>query len=154
MARRWRIQYPNAVYHVMSRGVNRGKIFTTQKDYLHFIGCLKRATEKFDLNIFAFVLMGNHYHLLLSTPNANLVKAMQWLQTAYSIYYNKKHRRWGHLFQGRYNAILVEDESYWTGLSYYIHCNPIRARMVTDLSKYSWSSYPTYIRKDSQGVRS
>ena len=147
MARQWRIQYPEAVYHVMSRGVNRAKIFIAKDDYLRFIEYLEQATKKFNLNIFAFVLMGNHYHLLFSTPKGNLVKAMQWLQTSYSVYCNKKHRRSGHLFQGRYKAILVEDESYWTGLSYYIHLNPIRARMVTDLAKYQWSSYPAYLGK-------
>ena len=147
MARPWRIQYPNAVYHVMSRGVNRGKLFYTQSDYQRFIACLQRVSEKFNLNIFAFVLMGNHYHILLRTPEGNLSRAMQWLQAAYSAYFNHKNRRSGHLFQGRYKAMLVEDESYWAGLSYYIHCNPIRARMVTDLAKYQWSSYQAYINK-------
>ena len=147
MARPWRIQYPDAVYHVMSRGVNRGKLFHIPSDYQRFITCLQRVSEKFDLNVFAFALMGNHYHLLLRTPKGNLSRAMQWLQAAYSAYFNHKNRRFGHLFQGRYKSILVEDESYWTGLSYYIHLNPIRAKMVTDLSKYPWSSYSAYINK-------
>ncbi|MEW6609621.1 MAG: transposase [bacterium] len=100
MARPWRIQYEGAIYHVMSRGIERGTIFLTEEDYLRFLECLERAVEKFQLEIFAFVLMGNHYHLLLRTPQANLSRAMQWLKTAYSVYYNLRHQRCGHLFQG------------------------------------------------------
>jgi REP element-mobilizing transposase RayT len=99
------------------------------------------AREKFNLDIFAFVLMGNHYHILLRTNEANLSRTMQWIQTAYSVYYNRNHKRSGHLFQGRYKSVLVEDESYWHILSLYIHLNPIRAGMVKKLSwlmKYSF----------------
>jgi len=146
MARPFRIQYEGAIYHVMSRGIERGTIFLTDKDYLRFLECLERAVEKFNLEIFTFVLMGNHYHLLLRTPKSNLSKAMQWLQTAYSVYYNLKHQRSGHLFQGRYKSILVGEESYWQKLSFYIHLNPIRAGMVKDLNDYRWSSYHDYVR--------
>lgn len=113
MARQWRIQYKDAIYHVMSQGIEGRKIFLTNDDYLRFLGCIERAVEKFQLEIFAFVLMGNHYHLLIRTLHANLSKAMQWLQTAYSVYYNLKHQRSGHLFQGRYKSILVGEEFYW-----------------------------------------
>lgn len=147
MARPWRIQYEGAVYHVMSRGVARGDIFSIEEDYCRFLKYLEMAVEKFRLEIFAFVLMRNHYHLFLRTKEVNLSKAMQWLQTCYSIYYNIRHNRSGHVFQGRYKSILVGDESYWQSLSLYIHLNPIRAKVVEDLNKYRWSSYSDYIGK-------
>lgn len=146
MARQWRVQYEDAVYHVMSRGVIQGAIFLGNEDYQRFLDCLERASEKFRLEIFAFVLMGNHYHLLLRTKEANLSKAMQWLQTSYTIYYNRRHNRSGHFFQGRYKSILVGEESYWQSLSFYIHLNPIRAGMVKELDEYKWSSYHDYVR--------
>ena len=145
MARPGRIQYENAIYHVMSRGVDRGMIFAVNDDYLRFLDCIERAAEKFQLEIFAFVLMGNHYHLFLRTKEANLAKAMQWLQTAYSVYHNRKHHRTGHLFQGRYKSIVVGEESYWQSLSLYIHLNPLRAGIVKELDEYKWSSYHDYV---------
>ena len=145
MARQWRIQYEGAIYHVMSRGIERGTIFLTDDDCLRFLECMERAVEKFKLDIFAFVLMGNHYHLLLRTPQANLSRAMQWLQTAYSVYYNLRHQRAGHLFQGRYKSILVGEEGYWQSLSFYIHLNPIRAGIVNGIDEYKWSSYHDYV---------
>jgi REP element-mobilizing transposase RayT len=103
------------------------------------------AREKFNLDIFAFVLMSNHYHILLRTNEANLSRTMQWIQTAYSVYFNRNHKRSGHLFQGRYMSVLVENESYWHILSLYIHLNPIRASMVEKLREYKWSSYHDYV---------
>ncbi|MFH1961294.1 MAG: transposase [bacterium] len=149
MARPWRIQYEGAVYHVMSRGVAQGEIYSIDEDYHRFLEYLEKVVEKFGIEIFAFVLMGNHYHLLLRTKEANLSKAIQWLQTSYSIYYNRRHNRSGHLFQGRYKSILVGEENYWKNLSFYIHLNPIRAGMVKELNEYKWSSYHDYagIRK-------
>ncbi len=156
MARPWRIQYEGAIYHVMSRGVGRGKIFLTNDDYSKFLEYVASAREKFNLDIFAFVLMGNHYHILLRTNEANLSRTMQWIQTAYSIYYNRNHKRSGHLFQGRYKSVLVENESYWYILSLYIHLNPIRAGMVEKLREYKWSSYHDYVnvRKKNKWVNS
>ncbi|MGR3318614.1 MAG: transposase [Candidatus Anammoxibacter sp.] len=145
MSRPWRIQYEGAIYHIMSRGVGRGKIFLNSNDYIRFLSYLEKAVEKFNIEIFAFVLMTNHYHLLLRTTEPNISKVMQWIQTSYSIYYNLKHRRSGHLFQGRFKGITVEDESYWIDLSLYIHLNPVRAGIVEDVSKYKWSSYHDYI---------
>ncbi len=145
MARPWRIQYAGAIYHVMSRGVGRGKIFLGDEDYIRFIAYLEKAVEKFNIEMYAFVLMTNHYHLLLRTTEPNISKVMQWIQTAYSIYYNRKHNRSGHLFQGRFKGVLVEDETYWMKLSLYIHLNPVRAGIVEDVSKFIWSSYHDYI---------
>lgn len=146
MARQWRIQFEGAIYHVMCRGIERGMIFLDEEDYLRFLGYVEKMVEKFQLDIFAFVLMGNHYHFLLRTPLPNLSKAMQWLQTAYSVYYNLKHHRVGHLFQGRYKSILVGEEKYWQSLSFYIHLNPICAGMVKELKDYRWSSYHDYVK--------
>ena len=146
MARPWRIQYNNAVYHIMSRGVAQGEVFYAEEDYHKFLEYLEKTSEKFQLEIFAFVLMGNHYHLFLRTKEANLSKSMQWLQTSYSIYLNRKYRRSGHLFQGRYKSILVGDDSYWRGLSFYIHLNPVRAGIVKELETYKWSSYHDYVK--------
>ncbi len=145
MARPWRIEYSGAIYHIMSRGVGKGEIFHNNDDYIRFLSYLEKAVEKFRIEIFAFVLMTNHYHLLLRTTEPNISKVIQWIQTSYSIFYNLKHRRSGHLFQGRFKAILVEDESYWINLSLYIHLNPVRARIIDDVSKYEWSSYHDYI---------
>ena len=117
MARPWRIQYEGAIYHIMSRGVGRGEIFLTDGYYPKFPEYVERAKEKYDLDIFAFVLMSNHYHIFLRTNGPNLSRAMQWIQTAYSIYYNRKHNRSGHLFQGRFKSIIVGEETYWHVLS-------------------------------------
>ncbi len=145
MARPWRIQYEGAIYHIMSRGVGRGKIFLTNEDYSKFLEYVEKAREKFGLDIFAFVLMNNHYHMLIRTNEPNLSRTMQWIQTAYSIYYNREHKRSGHLFQGRYKSIVVGEESYWHVLSFYIHLNPQRAGIIEKLSKYKWSSYHDYV---------
>ena len=145
MARPWRIQYEGAIYHIMSRGVGGGKIFLTNEDYSKFLEYVEKAREKFGLDIFAFVLMSNHYHMLIRTNEPNLSRTMQWIQTAYSIYYNREHKRSGHLFQGRYKSIVVGDESYWNVLSFYIHLNPLRAGIIEKLSKYKWSSYRDYV---------
>ena len=156
MARPWRIQYEGAIYHVMSRGVGRGKIFLANDDYSRFLEYVESARERFGLDIFAFVLMSNHYHILLRTNEANLARSMQWVQTSYSVYYNRNHKRSGHLFQGRYKSVLVENETYWNVLSIYIHLNPMRSGMVERLSEYKWSSYHDYIsmRKRNKWVNS
>jgi len=94
--------------------------------------------------VFCYVLMGNHYHLLIRTDRANLSKSMQWLGTTYTTHFNRRHATSGHLFQGRYKSILVENDSYLLQLSYYIHRNPLRAGFVKRLMDYKWSSYPAY----------
>ena len=145
MTRPWRIQYKGAIYHIMSRGVGRGKIFLDNDDYSRFLEYVEKAREKFNLDIFAFILMGNHYHLFLRTNEPNLSRIMQWIQTSYSVYYNHKHNRSGHFFQGRYKSIIVGEESYWISLSMYIHLNPVRAGIVKEPGKYKWSSYHDYV---------
>jgi len=144
MARQLRIEYEGAYYHVLSRGNNQQVIFLSDHDRNTFLQMLARQSERFEVDIIAYVLMDNHYHLLLRTNRANLSKSMQWLGTTYTTIFNLCHSRKGHLFQGRFKSILVENESYLMQLSCYIHRNPLRAGLVGRLLDYPWSSYPAY----------
>ncbi len=144
MSRPLRIEFDGAYYHVLSRGNNHCPIFNTENDYNTFIELLEEFADRFLITLFAYVLMGNHYHLLLRTNHANLSKAMQWLGTTYTRRFNIKNKQSGHLFQGRFKSILVENTAYFLTLSCYIHRNPLRARMVKRLIDYKWSSYPYY----------
>lgn len=144
MARALRIEYPDAFYHVMHRGNAGSDIFISQRDREIFFEYLGKAVERYELKIHTYCLMTNHYHLLIETPQANLSQATKWINVSYAAYSNRKRRRSGHLFQGRYKAILVDADEYLTHLSRYIHLNPIRARMVDHLKDYQWSSYPVF----------
>ena len=144
MARAWRIEYEGALYHVLSRGNERRDIFLDDDDRTLFLTGLAEAGERFAVDVLAYVLMGNHYLLLLRTRRANLSKAMQWLGVSYTTRFNFKQSRSGHLFQGRFKSMLVENDAYLLQLSYYIHRNPLRAGMVERLADYRWSSYPAY----------
>jgi len=144
MARPWRIEYEGALYHVFSRGNNQQDIFITDDDRYLFLDTIGQMSERFDTDIFAYVLMGNHYHLLLRTQKANLSRSMQWFGTTYTRRFNLDHFQSGHLFQGRFKSILVQNDAYLMQLSYYIHNNPLRAGMVKRLIDYRWSSYPAY----------
>ena len=115
MARPWRIEYEGAFYHVMSRGNERRPIFPDDEDRSSFLSALGEMAARFEVEIFAYVLMDNHYHLLLRTPRSNLSRSMQWLGTTYTRRYNVKHHRSGHLFQGRFKNMLVQDESHLPG---------------------------------------
>ncbi len=145
MARPLRIQYPGAFYHVTSRGNERKDIFRSMEDREKFLGYLESATFRYGASIHVYCLMSNHYHLLLETPMGNLSEIMRHINGAYTAYFNAKRRRAGHLFQGRYKAILVEADSYAAELSRYIHLNPVRARMVKSPGDYRWSSYSAYV---------
>ena len=144
MARQWRIEYPGAYYHVLSRGNDRQNIFRSDRDRKTFLKLLANFPERFQIEVFAFVLMDNHYHLLLRTLDANLSRSMQWLNTSYTRRFNMCAQRSGHLFQGRYKSIIIENEAYLLTLSCYIHRNPLRAGMVERLADYRWSSYRIY----------
>jgi REP element-mobilizing transposase RayT len=144
MARQWRITFPGAFYHIMSRGNERQDIFRCDDDRKMFLDLIGDFSERFEIDMFAYVLMDNHFHLLLRTRQANLPKAMQWLGTTYTRKFNNRHDRSGHLFQGRYKSILVENDQYLLHLSCYIHRNPIRAGIISRLADYPWSSYPSY----------
>jgi len=145
MARPLRLQYPGAFYHVTARGNERKPIFRSEKDRATFLAVLARTVARHRLVLHAYVLMNNHYHLLVETPEANLARALRDLNGVYTAIFNRTHRRVGHLFQGRYKAILVEKDSYLLELSRYIHLNPVRALGGTRLSRYPWSSYLDYI---------
>ncbi len=144
MGRAWRIEYPGAIYHLLSRGNAGQEIFLSEKDRRLFSDTIAEFAERFEIDIFAYVFMPNHYHLMARTRHANLKTAMQWLGTTYTRRFNNRNSKQGHLFQGRYKSILVEDESYFIGLSCYIHRNPLRAGLVSRLIDYPWSSYPVY----------
>jgi putative transposase len=144
MARQWRIEYPGAFYHVLSRGNDRQEVFRSDDDRKMFLRLIEEFSTRFQVDVFAYVLMGNHYHVLLKTGEGNLSKAMQWLGTTYTRKFNNRHDRSGHLFQGRYKSFLVENETYLLRLSCYIHRNPLRAGIVERLADYPWSSYLFY----------
>ena len=141
MARALRIEYPGAFYHVTSRGNEQKDVFKSRKDRQQFLSYLESAVVRYGAVIHAYCLMSNHYHLLLETPNGNLSQIMRHINGAYTTYFNVKRKRAGHLFQGRYKAILVEADEYATELSRYIHLNPVRAGIVANPEAYEWSSY-------------
>ena len=144
MARAWRIEYEGALYHVLSRGNDRQDIVINDDDRMLFLETVAEVAERFELDIFAYVLMDNHYHLLFRTNRANLCRSMQWFGATYTKRFNLGHNRSGHLFQGRYKNMLVQNDAYLLQLSYYIHRNPLRAAMVRRLADYKWSSYRVY----------
>ncbi len=144
MTRQWRIEFEGAYYHILSRGNEDKNIFRDDKDRALFIEILGEMSEKFKIEVYAYVLMGNHYHLLLKTNRANISVSMQWFGVTYTRRYNIRHRRRGHLFQGRFKAFLIENDEYLLTLSCYIHRNPLRAGIAKRLINYHWSSYPPY----------
>jgi len=144
MARPWRIEYKGALYHVFSRGNEQGDIYRDGEDRLSFMDTIGEMSVRFDIDIFAYVMMNNHYHILFRTNRANLSKGMQWLGATYTRRFNNRHMRSGHLFQGRFRNIIVQNDAYLMQLSYYIHRNPLRAKMIKRLVDYKWSSYPAY----------
>jgi len=145
MARPLRIEYPGAYYHVTSRGNERKDVFKSQRDREKFLEYLASATERYGAVIHAYCLMSNHFHLLLETPEGNLSQIMRHINGAYTIYFNIKRKRTGHLFQGRFKAILIEADEYLTELSRYIHLNPVRIEIVEKPEEYQWSSYRSYV---------
>jgi len=152
MGRRARIHFAGALYHVIARG-NRGqKIFREDGDYRLYLKFLKEYKDRFGCCLYAYALMPAHVHLLVETGATALSKVMQVLQFRYTRNFNIKYRKWGHLFQSRYKAILCERDSYLLELSAYLHLNPVRAGLVDDPSKYPWSSYPSYMSKEIGGL--
>jgi REP element-mobilizing transposase RayT len=147
MARSIRIEYPGAFYHVMARGNRREEIFRDERDRQLFLRTLGEACTRSGWRVHGWVLMTNHYHLFLETPEANLVAGMQWLQNTYTRRFNTRHRVWGRLFGDRYKAVLVEGKKgyYYETLLDYIHLNPVRAKLVRprrrqSVLSYKWSS--------------
>ena len=145
MARPLRIAYPGAYYHVTSRGNEQKDVFKNRRDREKFLEYLASATERYGAAIHVYCLMSNHYHLLLETPEGNLSQIMRHINGAYTTYFNIKRKRAGHLFQGRFKAILVEADEYAVELSRYIHLNPVRVGMAEKPGEYPWSSFQSYI---------
>lgn len=141
MARPLRINYPNAVYHVTSRGNERKAVARDDEDRKRFVEILASMAERYQVICHAWVLMDNHYHLLLETPKANLSSAIRHLNGVYTQAFNRRHRRVGHLFQGRFKAIIIEKEAYLLELCRYVVLNPVRAGMVRHPRQWTWSSY-------------
>lgn len=147
MARPLRIEYPGAFYHITSRGNERRNIFRDDKEREQFLSYFGTATERYKAVIHVYCLMSNHYHLLLEMPLGNLSQIMHHINGAYTTYFNKRHKRSGHLFQGRYKAIVVDKDEYAAELSRYIHLNPVRAGIVKTPDEYPWSGYRYYSGK-------
>ncbi len=156
MARPLRIEYEGAVYHVTLRGNDRQAIFRTDADREQFIAKLADSVERYDVRLYMYTLMTNHAHFLLETPRGNLSRFMQRFQTAYTVHYNKRHNRSGHLMQGRFSASVVDEDRYVLKLSRYVHLNPIFVKAhkskparerIHILRDYRWSSYRGYIGK-------
>lgn len=141
MARPIRLEFPNALYHVMSRGNGGSNIFVEDKNRHIFLELFEELLMRYDIICYAYCLMDNHYHLLIETPKANLSQLMRGLNGRYTKYFNKTYRRMGHVFQGRYKAIIVQKDCYLLELSRYIVLNPVRAGMTHNPEQYTWSSY-------------
>jgi putative transposase len=145
MGRQLRIEFPGAFYHVTSRGNQQQAIVKDDQDRHTFLDCLGRAHDKFGGLIHTFCLMDNHFHLFIETPRGHLSRIMHLIKTSYSLYYNSRYSRVGHLFQGRFNAILIDADSYAMAVSRYIHLNPFRAGHVSDPRDYPWSSILEFV---------
>jgi REP element-mobilizing transposase RayT len=139
---------PGGVYHVLSRGNARQEIYLDDGDRRRFLATLRSVTERFNVRCHAYCLMGNHYHLLLETPAANLSRAIRQLNGVYAQSFNRRHDRTGHLFQGRFESRLVEKEAYLLAVSRYVVLNPVRADLVSHPSEWMWSSYRAQIGWD------
>ena len=172
MARPLRIDLAGGWYHVTSRGNERRAIYRDDQDRRHFLELLAELPDRFRVRVHGYVLMDNHYHLQLETPEANLSRAVQWLNVSYSVWFNRRHRRSGHLFQGRFKAVVTDTENWVVEVSRYLHLNPVRVgahgldkagqqkgraglidkprpdevrRRIATLRQYRWSSYRAYI---------
>jgi len=141
MARPLRIEFAGGLYHITSRGNARQDIYTDNHDRAAFLEFMDKTRARFGWHVHAYCLMGNHYHLLIETATPTLARGMKLLNGSYTQLFNRKHQRVGHLFQGRYKAILVDKESYLLELARYIVLNPVRARMVRTAAQWEWSSY-------------
>ena len=141
MARPLRIEYPGAVYHVTSRGNEKKPVFKDDTDRLNFLNTLQHVNKRYNWICHAYCLMTNHYHLLIETPDGNLSIGMRQVNSVYTQLFNKRHGRAGHLFQGRYKAILIQKDSHLLEVCRYVVLNPVRARMAEKPEEYRWSSY-------------
>ena len=152
MARKPRIEFEGAFYHVLTRGNQRQKIFKANDDYDNYLEILSDYKKRYNFHLFSYVLMNNHVHLLIQTLKTPLSKILQGVNQRYTTYFNRKYKTVGHLFQGRYKAILCDRDVYLLTLVKYIHMNPVRARVVDTPAGYRWSSYSTYSKRVPEGI--
>jgi REP element-mobilizing transposase RayT len=155
VARKIRLQYPGAVYHVMNRGDRREAVFHGEEDYQLFLRTLEQACQKALWQVHAYCLMPNHFHLVLETPQPTLVTGMKWLMGTYTARFNRRRRQFGHLFSGRYKALVVDGSGhgYLKTVCDYVHLNPVRGRRLQagqPLEVFRWSSYPLYLASPRQ----
>jgi putative transposase len=146
MARPLRIQYPGAIYHVMNRGGSRQKVFLEKQDFGAFLKTVREIHDRWGVELFAYCLMGNHYHVCLRTPEGNLSRVMRHLDGLYTQRFNRIHHRDGALFRGRYKALVVDKDAYLTQVVRYIHLNPVEVGLVREPQAYGWSSHRFYLR--------
>ena len=156
MSRPLRIEYPGAVYHVTCRGNERKSIFRDDKDRNRFLEILQQSIKIYNITVYSYILMLNHFHILVKTPLGNLGQFMRHFNISYIIYFNRRHRRVGHLYQGRYKSMVIDTDEYLSMVSRYIHLNPVRVvdmkgkspeEKIKYLRSYKWSSFPGYIKK-------
>jgi REP element-mobilizing transposase RayT len=147
MARKPRVEYAGAFYHVICRGNHRQVIFRNDEDRKYYLERLEEYRQRYGFNVYAYVLMSNHVHLLIQTGEVSLSRIMQGLQQRYTRYFNHKYNKVGHLFQGRYKAILCDHQAYLLELVRYLHLNPGRMPIPMDPWKYRWSSHAAYLGK-------
>ncbi len=152
MPRPPRLEVSGALYHVISRGNARQKIFLSTGDFQRYLSYLAHYQQLDRFRVFAYVLMPNHVHLLIETSDVPLSRTMQRLNSRYSLVFNRVHRRVGHVLQGRYHALLCEKDAYLVTLTRYLHLNPVRAKMVREPADYPWSSYGAYCGQSSPVV--
>jgi putative transposase len=151
MARKLRVEYPGAIYHLLNRGDRQEPIFKDDRDRISFLETLGAACEKTGWRVHAWCLMSNHFHLVVETPQANLVAGMKWFLGTYTGRFNRRHKLFGHLFSGRYKSLIVDGsgDGYLKTVCDYVHLNPVRAKLLRaeqKLAAYRWSSYPEYLR--------
>ncbi|HET8761479.1 MAG TPA: transposase [Nitrospiria bacterium] len=152
MARKPRIEYPGALYHVIARGNQRRDVFHDDMDRLRYLARLRAYKERYGFRLYAYALMTNHVHLLLEPQQTGLSKIMQGLHQSYTQGYNRRYCAVGHVFQGRYQAILCDRDAYLLALVRYIHLNPVRARLVRDPADYPWSGHRAYLDSVGEGL--
>ncbi len=146
VARKPRIEFEGAFYHVITRGNQRQKIFRHEEDFGKYHEILAGYKDRYKHHLYAYVLMNNHVHLLIETREIPLSKILQGINQSYTAWFNRKYRTVGHLFQGRYKAILCDRDNYLLSLVKYIHLNPVRARVIKSPEEYPWSSHLTYLK--------
>ena len=150
MARPLRIEYPDAVYHVMNRGKGRQKVFLREEDREEFLKLLEEIHRRWKVEIYAYCLMDNHYHICFRTPQGNLSRVMRHVDGVYTQRFNRAHKTDGSLFRGRYKALVIDEEEYLGAVVRYIHLNPVKAGLVKEPKDYEWSTHRVYVTRSQR----